>query len=39
MVLPMLAVEEGSIEDTNAAGQVSFHQRCHEAHYDSGLYV
>jgi len=39
MVLPMLAVEEGSIEDANASGQVSFHQLCHEAHYDSDLYV
>jgi hypothetical protein len=39
MALPMLAVEEGAIEDTNASGQVRFHRLCHEAHYDPDSYV
>jgi hypothetical protein len=39
MVLPMLAVEEGPIEDTNAQGHVLFHRLCHEAQYDPALYM
>ena len=38
MVLPMLAVEEGAIEDASASGHVRFHRLCHEAQYDPALY-
>lgn len=38
-VLPMLAIEEGTIVDQHDAGQVNFHRQCFEAQYDAAAYT